>query len=84
MHLIGSTILSWLNVLGWFVMSVVLWGNGSALFGNENVALCVVIPLGGWMSSLQCARKTAFRYTERCVRLQRCRSDPKYCRRAMP
>src|ERR1700733_12084216 len=75
MHLIGSTILAWLNLFGWLVVSVVLWGNRHAIFPNNETAVWVLVALGGWMIVCVVA---AFNSTERCSQLLRCRNNSEY------
>lgn len=66
MHLIGSTILAWLNLVGWLAVSVVLLGNAPAIFGTPVVGCCVLAVVAGWL--FVCSVVT-FRFTDRCLLL---------------
>ncbi len=78
MHLIGSTILAWLNLAGWLMVSVVLWGYRGAVFTDDmGMAVCFVA-FAVWLTVCAVA---AFCYTMRCHTVTRCCANPRYVAR---
>ena len=75
MHLIYSTILAWLNLVGWLVVSVVLWNNRVTLFAHGDTGTCFCIAVNIWL--IVCLLAAAL-ITERWRRLLRCRWNGDY------